>query len=250
MYRGYQKKVLKKLSIRKMGTLYIVSTPIGNLSDITIHALETLFHVPVIACEDTRQTKQLLDLLRVRYAQKLQLADAHPKLLSYRDRNEETVCAEIVTYLRNNDDVALVSDAGTPLISDPGYRIVLYCRSHAIPITIVGGITAGIQALVGSGLSVDKFTFFGFLPEKHGHRMTLLRSLTTVPFTTTYIVYVAPHKLQATLEDLGECFGKDQIICLAKELTKIHESYWKGTIEEALLQPIKGEYVLLFTLLF
>lgn len=231
-----------------MGTLYIVSTPIGNLADITIRALETLFHVPVIACEDTRQTKQLLDLLRDRYTQKLQLADVHPKLLSYHDRNEETVCYEIVTYLQQNMDVALVSDAGTPLISDPGYRIVVYCRSHGIPITVVGGITASIQALVGSGLPVDKFTFLGFLPEKQGHRMTLLRSLTTVPFTTTYIVYVAPHKLATTLVNLGECYGKDQIICLAKELTKMHESYWKGTIQEAINQPIKGEYVLLFTL--
>lgn len=233
-----------------MGTLYIVSTPIGNLSDITIHALETLFRVPVIACEDTRQTNKLLELLRVRYQHMLQLPDAHPKLLSYRNQNEEAVCASIVSYLKQNFDVALVGDAGTPLISDPGYRIVVYCRSHAIPITIVGGITASIQAIVGSGLPVDKFTFLGFLPEKQGHRMTLLRSLTSVPFTTTYIVYVAPHKLQVTLEDLQECFGKNQIICLAKELTKLHESYWKGTVEEALGQPIKGEYVLLFTLLF
>lgn len=231
-----------------MGTLFIVSTPIGNLSDITFRALEILFRVTVIACEDTRQTGQLLDLLRVRYAQKFQLPDSHPKLLSYRNQNEETVCANIVTYLQQNEDVALVGDAGTPLISDPGYRIVLYCRTHAIPITVVGGITAGIQALVGSGLPADKFTFLGFLPEKHGHRMTLLRSLTTVPFTTTYIVYVAPHKLATTLEDLKECYGKNQIICLARELTKIHESYWKGTIEEALVQPIKGEYVLLVCL--
>ncbi len=231
-----------------MGTLYIVSTPIGNLADITIHALETLFSVPVIACEDTRQTGQLLQLLRNRYAQKFELPVKHPKLLSYRNQNEETVACEIVTYLQQNMDVALVSDAGTPLISDPGYRIVAYCQHHAIPITVVGGITASIQVLVGSGLPIDKFTFIGFLPEKQGHRMTLLRSLTQVPFTSTYIVYVAPHKMKGTLEGLLECFGKNQIVCLAKELTKIHESYWKGTIEEALLQPIKGEYVLLFTL--
>lgn len=231
-----------------MGTLYIISTPIGNLADITIRALEALFKVPVIACEDTRQTGQLLHLLHERYAQTFQLTDSHPKLLSYRNQNEETVSYEIVTYLQQDQNVALVSDAGTPLISDPGYRIVEYCRSHAIPITIVGGITAGIQALVGSGLPADKFTFLGFLPEKQGHRMTLLRSLATVPFVTTYITYVAPHKLEKTLVDLGECYGKDQIICLAKELTKMHESYWKGTIEEAVNQPIKGEYVLLFTL--
>lgn len=231
-----------------MGTLFIVSTPIGNLSDITIRALETLFRVPVIACEDTRHTSKLLELVRVRYQQKFQLPDSHPKLISYRNQNEEAVCASIVSYLKRNSDVALVGDAGTPLISDPGYRIVSYCRTYAIPITVVGGITASIQALVGSGLPVDKFTFLGFLPEKHGHRMTLLRSLTTVPFKTTYIVYVAPHKLQQTLKDLKECFGKDQIICLARELTKMHESYWKGTVEEALVQPIKGEYVLLFTL--
>jgi len=231
-----------------MGTLYIVTTPIGNLADITIRALETLFQIPVIACEDTRKTSKLLALLRVRYAQKFQLPDSHPKLLSYRNQNEETVCCEIVTYLQQNKDVALVGDAGTPLISDPGYRIVVYCRSHEIPITVVGGITASIQALVGSGLPADKFTFLGFLPEKHGHRMTLLRSLSAVPFTTTYIVYVAPHKMDGTLKDLQECYGNNQIICLAKELTKMHESYWKGTIEYALVLPIKGEYVLLFTL--
>lgn len=231
-----------------MGTLYIVSTPIGNLSDITIHALEILFRVPVIACEDTRQTGQLLHLLAGRYAQTLSLTDTHPKLLSYRNENEETVAYEIVTHLQQNQDVALVSDAGTPLISDPGYRIVDYCRSHDISIVVVGGITAGIQALVGSGLPTDKFTFLGFLPEKQGHRMTLLRSLTLVPFSSTYIVYVAPHKMAGTLKDLLECFGKNQIICLAHELTKIHESYWKGTVEEALRLPIKGEYVLLLPL--
>ncbi len=228
-----------------MGTLYIVSTPIGNLSDITIRALETLFRVPIIACEDTRQTSQLLHLLHDRYTVKLQLPDTYPKLLSYRNQNEETVASEIITYLQQNQDVALVSDAGTPLISDPGYRIVQYCTSHAMPITVVGGMTAAIQALVGSGIPVDKFTFLGFLPEKQGHRMTLLRSLMQVPFNSTYIVYVAPHKIAGTLKDLLECFGKDQIICLCHELTKIHESYWKGTIEEAFLQPIKGEYVLL-----
>ena len=231
-----------------MGTLYIISTPIGNLADITIRALETLFRVPVIACEDTRQTGKLLDLLRERYQQKMQIPDSHPKLLSYRNQNEETVCASIVTYLQQNEDVALVGDAGTPLISDPGYRIVLYCRSHAIPITVVGGITSSIQALVGSGLSVDKFTFLGFLPEKKGHRMTLLQSLATVPFTTTYIVYVAPHKLKTILEDIANVFGKNKEVVLAREMTKIHEEYWKGAIEEALLKAPKGEYVLLFTL--
>jgi 16S rRNA (cytidine1402-2'-O)-methyltransferase len=228
-----------------MGSLYIVSTPIGNLSDITIHALETLFSVSLIACEDTRQTGQLLDLLKNRYAEKLQLHTNQPKLLSYRDRNEETVCYEIASYLEKNTDVALVSDAGTPLISDPGYRVVVYCRAHNIPITVVGGMTAGIQALVGSGLPPDKFTFLGFLPEKQGHRVTLLQSLLQVPFASTYIIYVAPHKMETTLLDLETCYGAGHRICLAKELTKIHELYWDGTIEEAMKQPIKGEYVLL-----
>ncbi|KKR03232.1 MAG: Ribosomal RNA small subunit methyltransferase I [Microgenomates group bacterium GW2011_GWB1_40_9] len=228
-----------------MGTLFIVSTPIGNLADITIRALETLFRVAVIACEDTRQTGQLLHLLQERYAKKLTLPESHPKLLSYRNQNEETVACEIATYLQRNQDVALVSDAGTPLISDPGYRIVKYCTSHAISITVVGGVSASIQALVGSGMPVDKFTFLGFLPEKQGHRMTLLRSLLQVPFTTTYIIYVAPHKLKTTLEEIKECYGNDQMIGLAHELTKIHESYWTGTVEKALMQTIKGEYVLL-----
>jgi 16S rRNA (cytidine1402-2'-O)-methyltransferase len=231
-----------------MGTLFIVSTPIGNLSDITIRALETLFTVPVIACEDTRQTGQLLELLRARYAEKFPFLSSHPKLVSYHNQNEEAVASEIASYLEGNQDVALVSDAGTPLISDPGYRIVSYCQSHTIPIVVVGGMSAAIQALVGSGLALDKFTFLGFLPEKQGHRKTVLQSLSSVPFATTYIIYVAPHKMPGTLDDLLACFGKNQIICLAKELTKVHESYWKGTIQEALGLPIKGEYVLLLRL--
>jgi len=232
-----------------MGTLYVVSTPIGNLSDITIRALKTLFDVPVIACEDTRQTGLLLNLLRSRYAQIFQLPDNHPKLLSYRDNNEETVLYQIAEYLNENKNVALVSDAGTPLISDPGYRITKYCQTHTVPIIVVGGITAGIQALVGSGLPVDKFTFLGFLPEKQGHRITLLKSLISVPFAATYILYVAPHKMAGTLLDIQDCFGDNQRICLAKELTKIHESYWQGTVLEATKQTIKGEYVLLLPLI-
>jgi len=231
-----------------MGTLYIISTPIGNISDITIHALDTLFRVSTIACEDTRQTGRLLHLLRNRYGEHYKLPRTHPKLISYHNQNEDVTCSNIVSYLQNNQDVALVCDAGTPLISDPGYRIVNYCHVHNIPVTIVGGMSASIQSLVGSGFPTEKFTFLGFLPEKHGHRMKLLQSLQYVPFASTYIIYVAPHKLFKTLEDVGACVGTNRIICLAREMSKLHESYWKGTIKEALNVPIKGEYVLLLHL--
>lgn len=230
-----------------MGTLFIVSTPIGNISDITIHAIDVLFTVSIIACEDTRITGNLLSLLEQRYSVYLPHQLVKRRFIKITDDNEEISMPTIIEELNQGNDVALVSDAGTPLISDPGYKVVTYARSHNIPITLVGGISALITALSGSGYPTDRFEFLGFLPEKQGKRTTLLESLANENVSKTYIIYVSPHKIQTTIKDMISCFGPDKKLCIARELTKIHEEFWYGSLEEATLfvSNPKGEYVLL-----
>jgi len=233
-----------------MGTLYVVSTPIGNLEDITIRALKTLFNVTYIACEDTRVTGNLLEILKNRYGKEFSLGDK-PKLIRYHDANEQNVTPELIQFLEAGSTVALVSDAGTPLVSDPGYRIVHEVKKRKIPIVVIPGTSAFLTALTGSGVQVNMFTFLGYLPEKQTSRLSLLnkikKSYSMVP--STYICYIAPHKLQQTLEDME--FSYENIeIHIARELTKIHEEYWCGTLRQArayFIHP-KGEFVFLFTL--
>jgi len=228
-----------------------VSTPIGNLEDITIRALKTLFSVDVIACEDTRMTGQLLELLKKKYPTLISYRK-RPTFVSYHDNNEETVACELVEKLEQGVSVALVSDAGTPLISDPGYRIVTQAQKKNIPIVVVPGVSAFLTALTGSGLPTNTFTFLGYLPEKQGKRITLLKHLgeSKKHISLTYICYVAPHKLLQTLEDIESVFGNISIV-LCRELTKLHEEYWRGTIKEALVHfpNPQGEIVILFRLL-
>jgi len=229
-----------------MGTLYIVSTPIGNLEDITLRALTTLFSVDILACEDTRRTGQLLELLKEKYAHILPLDAKKPKFVSYYDQIEEKIMPELIQYLEKGTSIGLVSDAGTPMIADPGYRLVQSAIKRSIPTVVVPGASAFLTALVGSGMPVNAFTFIGYLSDKDSKRKTMLRSLQK---SVTYICYVAPHKLLETLHDMEELYG-DIPIVLARELTKMHEEYFRGTIAEALLafaNP-KGEFVLLFTL--
>jgi len=237
-----------------MGTLFIVATPIGNLEDITIRAIKTLFSVDYIACEDTRRTGVLLGQLNKLTGSdpetyRIQLFSA-PKLISFYDEIEEQRTPEITDFLLSGENVALVSDAGTPLISDPGYKLVKACIEKGIKIVPIPGPSALITALTVSGLPPDKFMFLGYLPEKSTRRIKLLNALranfSTPPLTC--IIYCSPHKLQHTLADIKTVLGNIEIV-IARELTKIHEEIWRGKISEAIsyYKNPKGEFVLLLT---
>ncbi len=239
-----------------MGTLFIVATPIGNLEDITIRAIKTLFSVDIIACEDTRRTGQLLTELEKRYPSVLNSATlSKPQLVSYYDEVELNKAPELIQFLVEGKNIALVSDAGTPLIADPGYKLVAEAVKRDIRVESIPGPSAMLAALTVSGLPTHSFHFLGYPPEKEGRRASFFEKLfansKNLEQPTTYILYVAPHKLVTTLEDLQAVFGDGDIV-LARELTKIHEEVWRGTISEALekyqtIEP-KGEFVLLFAL--
>jgi 16S rRNA (cytidine1402-2'-O)-methyltransferase len=218
------------------GILYIVSTPIGNLNDITFRAVEVLKQVDLIACEDTRRTKILLE--------KFGLAK---NLISYYNYNERQRAEEIIRELKSGKNVALVSDSGTPGISDPGFVLIKRAIEENITVIPIPGPTAFVCALVGSGLPMDEFVFVGFLPHKKG-RKTKLKKLSEEE--RTIILYESPHRLIKTLNEILEIFG-DREIAVAKELTKIHEEFFRGKINEVLkkLTPdkIKGEFVIVIS---
>lgn len=220
--------------------LYIVPTPIGNLKDITLRALEVFKEVDGIICEDTRRTSLLLNHFQV-----------DKPLLVLNDFNEFKMVDTIIQKLEAGQSLALVSDAGTPLISDPGYKLVRECITHNIPVDSLPGPSSVTTALTLSGLPPDKFLFLGYLPEKPGHRKSLLGKVEIlnqkVPLTN--ILFVSPHKLVGTLHDLQDQFGDIEVV-LAHELTKIHQSVEKKIISDWLetLKSPKGEYVLLFRL--
>lgn len=236
-----------------MGRLFIVSTPIGNLEDITIRAIKTLFSVDIIACEDTRRTGLLLGELKKRY-QSIVLHSAKlsaAKLIRFDDRTEDQMTPKLIEEIKKGQDVALVSDAGTPLISDPGYILVSEAMKRKIKVVSIPGSSAVLASLTSSGLPVDKFTFLGYPPGKKSHRVKLFRQL--VPMSrlidTTYVFYCAPHKLLATLAELHETLG-DIEISVCRELTKTYEECWVGTMGEALehFAKVKGEMVILLRL--
>ncbi|MCL4365717.1 16S rRNA (cytidine(1402)-2'-O)-methyltransferase [Patescibacteria group bacterium] len=217
--------------------LYIVPTPIGNLKDITLRALEVLKEIDGIICEDTRRTALLLNHYQIK--KPLQVLN---------DYNETRMVPAILEWLRN-ENWALVSDAGTPLVSDPGYKLVRECINQGIPVDSLPGPSSVITALTLSDLPPDKFMFLGYPPEKSGHRMDLLKKLSIIhsQFSITYIFFVSPHKMLRTLEDMKSILG-DIEITLAHELTKVHQSVrtklvskWQETLENP-----KGEYILLF----
>lgn len=212
--------------------LYIIPTPIGNLKDITLRSLEVLKQVDGIICEDSRRTSLLLSHYNIK-----------KPLIILNDYNEAKIFPQIIERLISGENLALVSDAGTPLISDPGYKLVRECFARNIPVDSLPGPSAVITALTLSGLPPDKFMFLGYLPEKPGHRMAVLKKL--IPEITN-IIFVAPHKLVKTLENIKEIFG-DIEVALAHELTKIHQSVQIKSISnwlETLKNP-KGEYILL-----
>lgn len=235
-----------------MGTLYIVSTPIGNLQDITLRAMKTLFEVDIIACEDTRRTGLLLEKLRESFAQNPQ-DKIIPRLLSYYDQNEQQRIPEVIAALRDGVNIALVSDAGTPTVSDPGFKLIRECAAQGLRMEAVPGASSILTALVVSGLPTDKFLFVGYPPHKSGHRMKFFENLQTSQeyIKSTIILFEAPHKLLKSLENLQTVTG-DIPIVLCRELTKMYEEVRRETISESLqhfkkTKP-KGEFVILFHL--
>lgn len=215
------------------GILYIVATPIGNLEDITLRAIRVLKEVDIIAAEDTRHTLKLLNHLEI-----------SKPLISYHRHNEEIKTQELIDKLQEGKNIALVSDAGTPVISDPGGEIVKSAIENNIKVIPVPGACALITALVASGIDAKEFTFIGFLPQNKKNRNEKLEKIEKEERTS--ILYEAPHKLEKTLEDIGKVIGKRKVV-LARELTKIHEEYIEGTIDElqAKIKEPKGEYVII-----
>jgi 16S rRNA (cytidine1402-2'-O)-methyltransferase len=219
------------------GTLYLVGTPIGNLEDITLRALKTLKAVDLIACEDTRQTLKLMNHYNI----------AKPTI-SYHEHNELTRAAELVVHLESGDDIALVTDAGTPGVSDPGYRLVALAVRHHIPVVPIPGPSAFLSALVASGLPTDSFRFSGFLPAKAGARRTALEAVLDSPLTQ--IFYEAPHRIMETLRDIVEVLGPERHVVVAREVTKLYEEFLRGRADNVLEQvkrrgETKGEITLL-----
>lgn len=219
--------------------LYLVATPIGNLEDITLRALRILRSVDRIACEDTRQTQKLLNHFEIRVP-----------TVSYHMHNEAPRAEELVAELKQGARIAIVSDAGTPGIADPGGQIAAAAIAAGIPVFPVPGANAAISALIASGLPTNHFTFHGFLPAKPGQRKTVLEELPRDK--ATHIFYEAPHRIADTLADLEAVFGPAQHIVIARELTKLHEEFLRSPVSEVRAQlgaraVIRGEIVLLFT---
>jgi 16S rRNA (cytidine1402-2'-O)-methyltransferase len=219
------------------GILYIVATPIGNLEDITLRALRILREqVAVIACEDTRQTQKLLEHFQIR-----------KPLLSYHEHNEASRTTELIERLERGESVALVSDAGTPLLSDPGYRSVSAATERNLTVVPLPGASAALAALSASGLPTNEFRFIGFVPQKAGARRKVLEGL--LKEEATVIAYDSPHRILETLAAMADVFGNRPVV-VARELTKIHEEFLRGTaagIQAQLSQraSIKGEFTIL-----
>lgn len=217
------------------GTLYLVATPIGNLGDISLRAEETLREVDFIAAEDTRVTVKLLNHL-----------DIKKPMVSYYRHNADTRGDELVARLLAGESCALVTDAGTPAISDPGEELVAQCAAQDIPVVPIPGACAFVNALAVSGLPTTRFTFEGFLPMNKKNRRAHLESL--LGEERTMVFHEAPHKLLSTLTDFREAFGPDRRISLCRELTKLHEEVVRTTLGQAVeryrANPPKGEFVL------
>src|ERR1700686_4310515 len=217
--------------------LYLVATPIGNLEDITLRALRVLKQADLIACEDTRQTQKLLNQYGIT-----------TRTTSYHEHNEMTRSAELVLELEQGARIAVVTDAGMPGISDPGFRLISLAIRHHIPVVPIPGASAFLAALVASGLPTDSFRFSGFLPAKRGQRRQVLESVRESP--RTQVFYEAPHRVQEALEDIVEILGGQRHVVIAREVTKLHEEFLRGHAEQILETlkargDIKGEITLL-----
>src|SRR6202034_1976330 len=217
--------------------LYLVGTPIGNLEDITLRAVRVLKEVDVIACEDTRQTQKLLNHYGIT-----------TRTISYHEHNEMTRAAELVKEMQEGASVALVTDAGMPGISDPGFRLISLAIRHHVPVVPIPGASAFLAALVASGLPTDSFRFSGFLPAKRGERRAALEAITSSP--RTQVFYEAPHRVVETLADVVEVLGSARHVVIAREVTKLHEEFLRGRVGEVLetlksRDRVKGEITLL-----
>jgi 16S rRNA (cytidine1402-2'-O)-methyltransferase len=221
---------------RNKGTLYVVATPIGNLEDVTYRAVRTLREVDLIACEDTRHTAKLLAHYGI-----------EKPTVSYHEHNEAARAEELVAKLEQGLNIAQVSDAGMPGISDPGYRVIRRAIERGIQVVPVPGASAAIAALAASGLPTDSFQFLGFLPARSGERRTVLEAVREAQQTT--VVYEAPHRVVETMQDIVEILGPARPVVLARELTKVHEEFVRGTAAEVLKsleqREVKGEITLL-----
>ena len=217
------------------GCLYLVATPIGNLEDITLRALRILKGADQIACEDTRHTQKLLNHYNIQ-----------KPLVSYHEHNEMTRAPELVLAMEQGAQIALVSDAGMPLVSDPGYRLVTLALRHHLPVVPIPGPSALLAALSASGLPNEEFLFAGFLPARTGERRRALERLRIED--RTIILYEAPHRIEETLADARDVLG-DRPACLAREVTKLHEEFRRGTLSELTAslseKPARGEITLL-----
>ncbi|HET8781998.1 MAG TPA: 16S rRNA (cytidine(1402)-2'-O)-methyltransferase [Pyrinomonadaceae bacterium] len=217
------------------GTLYLVATPIGNLADITHRAIDVLTNVAVIACEDTRHTRKLLQHYGI-----------STKTVSYHEHNEQERARQLIDILREGKDVAVVSDAGTPSISDPGFRLVRAAIENDVSVVPVPGPSALISALIAAGLPTDEFFFGGFLPARSNARRTKLSELRSIP--ATLVFYEAPHRLAETLKDAYEILGEREAV-VARELTKLHEELRRDRLsklaEHYSTEDARGEIVLL-----
>lgn len=216
------------------GKFYIVATPIGNLADFTFRAKEILENVDLVACEDTRHTGILLSHYKI-----------DTPRLSFHSHSGQAKVDKIMSYLEDEKDVALVSDAGTPGISDPGYVLVQAALEAGVQVVPIPGASAVITALCASGLPTDKFLYLGFLPVKKG-RQTIFKKIAASEHTV--VLYESPHRLRKTLEQLAEFLSDDARVVVAKELTKIYETYYRGSVAEVLAaipEKPKGEYVIM-----
>jgi len=220
------------------GTLFIVATPIGNLEDISQRALRVLREVDLIACEDTRHTRKLLNHFGITTS-----------TISYHEHNEQERAQELCELLEAGKNVALVSDAGTPLISDPGFRVINAAAERGISVVPVPGVSAVITALSASGLPTDQFLFAGFLPARTGARRVRLTELSSI--SASLVFYEAPHRIAATLNDALEILGNRDAV-IARELTKLHEQFLRGSLSELIArvsesQIARGEIVLIIS---
>lgn len=226
----------KSYAKHDVGTLFLVPTPIGNLGDMTVRAIDTLKDVDLIAAEDTRYTQQLLNQFEIDTRQ-----------ISFHEHNKEVRIPELVERLTQGVNVAQVSDAGMPSISDPGQELVAAALAADVPVVPLPGASAGITALVASGLAPQPFTFYGFLPRKNSEQQEALTTLLT--HQETMLFYEAPHRLAKTLQNIVKVFGPDRQVVLARELTKRYEEFIRGTAAEvsewAQTQEVRGEFVVM-----
>ena len=220
------------------GGLSIVSVPIGNLGDISERAKAILSTADLIACEDTRVTGKLLDKLNI---------EKSGTFISYREENEKILAEQLVTEIQSGKTIALVSDAGTPAISDPGFRLISACRKANVSITALPGACAIINALALSGLPTDSFLYQGFLPPKTSARKKFFQAHSELPYTI--IIYESCHRIEKCINDIVSTLGKDRVISVCREMTKLHETVFTGTAESVSEQlsrtSKKGEFVVL-----